>query len=126
MAHFAEIDENDTVLRVLVVPDDQEHRGQDYLAVDLGLGGTWVQCSYTGSFGKNYPGPGWKYDRDFSGFDDPTPPWPSWVINRATGRWDSPVPRPQLPPEAPFMWAWDEDAGQWIKVHDPALGPNTQ
>ncbi len=46
MAHFAEIDGNGIVKQVLVVPDQQEHRGQDYLANDLGLGGTWIQTSY--------------------------------------------------------------------------------
>ncbi len=46
MAHFAQIDENNIVTQVLVVPDNAEDRGQDYLANDLGLGGTWVQTSY--------------------------------------------------------------------------------
>ncbi len=46
MAHFAEIDPNGgTVLRVLVVSDEQEHRGQDFLANELGLVGVWVQTS---------------------------------------------------------------------------------
>ncbi len=48
MAHFAQIDENNIVTQVLVVPDNAEDRGQDYLANDLGLGGTWVQTSYNG------------------------------------------------------------------------------
>ena len=46
MAHFAELDENNIVLRVLVVPDDQEHRGHEFMADDLALGGTWIQTSY--------------------------------------------------------------------------------
>jgi len=46
MAHFAEIDDTNTVIRVLVIPDEQEHRGQEYLADELGLGGTWLQTSY--------------------------------------------------------------------------------
>ena len=46
MAHFAEIDENNLVTRVLVVPDAQENRGQEFLAGDLGLGGTWKKTSY--------------------------------------------------------------------------------
>lgn len=39
MAHFAEIDSNNEVIRVLVVSNDDEHRGQEFLADDLGLGG---------------------------------------------------------------------------------------
>ena len=51
MAHFAKIDDANTVLEVLVVPDEQEHRGHDYLAHDLGLGGTWLQTSYNSRYG---------------------------------------------------------------------------
>ena len=47
MAHFAEINPDaNIVLRVIVVPDDQEHRGQEFLADDLGLGGTWLRTSF--------------------------------------------------------------------------------
>lgn len=50
MAHFAKI-ENNVVIDVVVVPDEQEHRGHDYLAVDLRLGGTWLQTSYNSRYG---------------------------------------------------------------------------
>jgi hypothetical protein len=56
MAHFAEIDENNIVLRVLVVANENEDRGQQFLAEELGLGGTWVQTSYNSNFRKNYAG----------------------------------------------------------------------
>jgi hypothetical protein len=46
MASFAEIDNNNIVVRVVAVPDSEEHRGQEFLANDLGLGGTWIQTSY--------------------------------------------------------------------------------
>jgi hypothetical protein len=58
MAHFAEIDSDNKVLRVLVVDNSQEHRGQEFLANDLGLGGTWVQTSYNANFGGKYAGIG--------------------------------------------------------------------
>ena len=51
MSHFAEIDGNNIVKRVLVVDDGQEYRGADHLAFDLMLGGTWVQCSYNTFYG---------------------------------------------------------------------------
>ena len=54
MAHFAELDENNIVLRVLGVPDDQEHRGQEFMADDLSLGGTWIQTSYNTHGGIHY------------------------------------------------------------------------
>ena len=58
MAHFAEIDSNNIVTRVLVVANEQEHRGQEFLAEDLGLGGTWIQTSYNANFGNKFAGIG--------------------------------------------------------------------
>lgn len=83
MAHFAEIDENNIVQRVVVVADSQEHRGQDFLANDLKLGGTWLKCSYNTRLGvhtlggtpyrKNYPFPGWSYNSEEDAFIRPIP-----------------------------------------------------
>lgn len=56
MAHFAEIDENNKVLRVLVVHDRYEGRGQEYLANDLNFGGTWKQTSYNTRLGVHING----------------------------------------------------------------------
>jgi hypothetical protein len=94
MAYFAEIDDTNTVLRVLAVPDDQEHRGHEFLALDLGLGGTWLQTSYNTRHGKYYDpntgqegdqslalrftfaGPGMKYDPVADVFHPPVEPQP--------------------------------------------------
>lgn len=54
MAHFAEIDSDNKVVRVLVVDNSQEHRGQEFLADDLSLGGTWIQTSYNANFGGKF------------------------------------------------------------------------
>ena len=62
MAHFAEIDSNNKVLRVLVVPDEQKDRGQEYLADELNMGGTWVQTSYNATFGNKFAGIGDVWD----------------------------------------------------------------
>jgi hypothetical protein len=80
MAHFAEIDENNIVCRILVIPDDQEHRGQDFLANDLQLGGTWIQCSYNNRIRKQYPGVGYTYNPNAEVFIAPQP-FSSWVLN---------------------------------------------
>jgi hypothetical protein len=63
MAHFAEIDKDGFVVRVLVVDNSQENRGQEFLAEDLGLGGTWIQTSYNANFRGKYAGIGDKYDK---------------------------------------------------------------
>ena len=62
MAHFAEIDSNNKVLRVLVIDNSQESRGQEFLANDLGFGGTWVQTSYNATFGSKFAGIGDVWD----------------------------------------------------------------
>ena len=73
MAHFAEIDKDGTVLRVLVVPNEQEERGQDFLAKDLGLGGTWIQTSYNANFRGKFAGMGDRYDKKLDIFVAPEP-----------------------------------------------------
>jgi hypothetical protein len=62
MAHFAEIDENNIVLRVLVVDNLLEDVGADFLANTLGLGGTWIQTSYNNNFRGKFAGIGMTYD----------------------------------------------------------------
>lgn len=62
MAHFAEIDSNNVVLRVLVVADEHEHRGQEFLANDCALGGTWIQTSYNANIRGKFAGIGDIYD----------------------------------------------------------------
>lgn len=62
MAHFAEINSDNKVLRVLVVDNAQESRGQKFLANDLGLGGTWIQTSYNANIRGKFAGIGDVYD----------------------------------------------------------------
>jgi hypothetical protein len=62
MAHFAELDSNNIVVRVLVVPDEHESRGTEFLSKDLGFGGTWIQTSYTGKIRGKFAAVGNKYD----------------------------------------------------------------
>lgn len=69
MAHFAEIDENNSVLRVLVVPDDFEKDGQKYLSKTLGLGGTWIQTSYNAKIRGKFAGIGDIYNAELDIFE---------------------------------------------------------
>lgn len=121
MAHFAEIDGDGMVLRVLAVPDQQENRGQDYLADDLGLSGTWVQTSYNTRAGqhlgggqplrKNFAGRGFKYDVGRDAFIPPAP-YPSWVLDEDTCTWAAPTPHPG----DDGHYIWNEAAGTWDEV----------
>jgi hypothetical protein len=111
MAHFAEIDGDNIVTRVLVVPDAQENRGHEYLANDLDLGGTWVQTSYNATIRKNYAGIGYTFDSVRDAFIPPKP-YASWVLNEETCNWDAPVARP----EDDKFYTWDEATTSWIEV----------
>jgi hypothetical protein len=111
MAHFAEIDENNLVTRVLVIPDNAEDRGQDYLANDLGLGGTWIQTSYNNNIRKNYAGIGFTYDSGRDAFIAPKP-FESWVIDEETCRWEAPVPYPT----DGVIYSWNEENQDWEAI----------
>jgi hypothetical protein len=71
MAHFAEIDSNNKVIRVLVVDNSLESRGADFLANDLALGGTWIQTSYNNNIRKHFAGIGFTYNETLDAFIAP-------------------------------------------------------
>lgn len=73
MAYFAEIDDNNIVVRVIVVDDSQEHRGAEFCSKDLGLGGTWIQTSENGKIRKNFAGIEFTYDKERDAFIAPEP-----------------------------------------------------
>lgn len=87
MAHAAKVNAEGIVEEVLVVPDAQEHRVHDYLANDLGLGGTWVQTSYNANIRKNYAGIGFTYDSVRDAFIPPKCHDVA-VLNEDTCLWD--------------------------------------
>lgn len=107
MAHFAEIDENGIVKQVLVVPDAQEHRGQEFLANDLGLGGTWIQTSYNNRIRKQYAGIGYKYDADADVFITPQP-FASWILDD-NHDWQA----PKTKPNDGLVYVWNEELTEW-------------
>lgn len=121
MAHFAQIDENNVVVQVLVVPDAQEDRGQEFLADDLGLGGTWKKTSYNTQggvhlnggtpFRKNYAGIGYTYDAARDAFIPPKP-FASWTLNAETCLWEAPVPMPT----DGKIYTWNEEDLAWDEV----------
>ncbi len=121
MAHFAEIDENNVVTRVLVIDDEQEHRGQDFLANDLGLGGTWIQTSYNTYLGnhlnggtplrKNFASIGFIYNSTHDAFHAPQP-YPSWILDENEFIWKPPFACPQ----DGKVYEWNEEQKNWIEL----------
>lgn len=112
MAHFAEINSENVVLRVLVVPNEHEANGAAWCASLFG--GNWVQTSYNanGNAAKryNFAGIGYKYDAQLDAFIPPKP-YASWTLDSSTCRWKAPIP---MPPGGP--WVWDEDAEDWVEA----------
>jgi hypothetical protein len=106
MAHAAELDANNVVLRVIVVSNDLEPNVEQWCTDTYG--GYWKQTSYSGSFRKNFAGIGYTYNADLDAFIPPKP-YPSWVLDDATCQWQAPVPMPQ----DGQMYEWDEAAGEW-------------
>ena len=109
MAHFAKI-ENNIVTEVLVVHNDLEHRGADFLANDLGLGGTWIQTSYNNNIRKQYAGVGFSYDSVADVFIAPQP-YPSWALDNDFN-WQPPTPRPEG-----MGWYWNEVEQVWVDAN---------
>lgn len=108
MAHFAEIDENKIVKRVLVVDNSLEYRGEDFLANELGFGGRWIQTSYNGNFRKQYASIGFRYDEIRDEFVS-IQPFPSWTLDE-NNDWQPPTPQTD-----PTTY-WDEQSLSWKNI----------
>lgn len=116
MAHFAEINSDNIVVRVLVVPDEEEQRGEEFLSVDLGLGGRWIQTSYNGNIRGQFAGIGYSYNEELDIFLPPKP-YASWIFNSELKCWESPIERPEISVTEAAIW--DESNQQWIIVQRP-------
>ena len=84
MAHFAELDKNNVVIRVLVTSNDEPDEGYSWLIENLG--GTWVKTSYNGNIRKNFAGIGFTYDTERDAFIQPRPEG-NWQLNEETCQW---------------------------------------
>lgn len=73
MSHWAEIDEKNTVIRVLVGDNDDPNGDEGYQWLIDNLGGTWIKASYNGRIRFNYPGIGYQYDPVDDAFIAPMP-----------------------------------------------------
>lgn len=117
MAYFAQIDDDGIVLQVISIsntdapdpaPTHSEPLGQAFISGVLGLPGTWVQTSWSGSIRKQYAGIGWRYDANADVFIAPQP-FPSWILD-ANHDWQPPTP---IPADG-GPWMWDEASLSWV------------
>ena len=115
MAHWAEIDNNNIVLRVTVGSNEDPDEGYQWLINNLG--GTWIKTSYNTYGGvhtlngtplrKNFGLPGFTYDPIRDAFIPPKP-FESWVLNEDTCQWTPPTPMP-----TDGIYVWDEPTLSW-------------
>jgi hypothetical protein len=121
MAHFAELNSSNEVLRVIVVSnDDVNANGGDQHAdaetfvttiVPYSTGGVaWKQCSYNNNFRKQYAGKGFTYDSSKDIFID-AKPYPSWTLNSSSD-WEAPVDKP----DDGKRYNWNETDRQWEEL----------
>jgi hypothetical protein len=87
MSHWAEIDESNIVIRVLVGDNDSPDEGKSVME---SLGGTWIQTSYNSNFRANYAGVGFTYDPVSDVFIAPMPDCghEELELNQETFRWE--------------------------------------
>jgi len=123
MAHFAQLDENNVVIQVIVVSnnelmdgtDESEAKGIAFCQSLYGADTRWVQTSYNNNFRKRYAGVGFTFDAALDAFVKPKPiNYPSWVVDPVTIEWIPPVPRP-----TDDVYKWNEDLIAWLRVPAP-------
>jgi hypothetical protein len=120
MAHFAEINDNNIVTRVIVIHNNEitvdgqelEFKGIDFCE---GLFGhrNWVQTSYNGNIRYNFAGAGYTWDSENDAFYAPQP-YASWSLDE-NFIWQAPVPYPEDASEDK-IYEWDEDNLTWKVV----------
>lgn len=139
MAHFAELDSSNVVLRVVVISnEDVDSHGGDYssdaetfvsgLVPHSDNGVAWKQTSYHGNQRKQYAGIGYSYDSSKDKFISPQP-YPSWSLD-SNDDWQAPVAYPTTHEinSLPVIISWDEDNQKWLgqtlSNDDPAVITN--
>jgi hypothetical protein len=118
MAHFAEVNKDWVVERVIVVDNsvllnetgvECEWLGEQFCQQLFGCETKWIQTSYSGSKYKNFASSGFTFDTSRNAFIPPKP-YPSWIFNEKSCRWDPPSPMPT----DGNSYSWDEEVLDWI------------
>ena len=104
MSHFAEINSDGVVQRVIVAEQNFINSGA------VGDSFNWVQTSYNNNFRKQYAGKGFTYDNAKDKFIAPQP-YASWALD-SNDDWQAPTAMP----DDGKMYRWDEDNTKWVEV----------
>ena len=109
MSHWAEIDNDNKVIRVLVGDSNDPNGDEGYQWLIDNLGGTWIKTSYNHNFRKQYAGIGFTYDA-INDLFIALQPYPSWSLDQNFD-WQAPTPKPEE-----GFWYWDEDSLSWLET----------
>ena len=125
MAHFAELNSSNEVLRVIVISnnDVDSHGGDLSSEAEIFVasivphsedGTAWKQTSYNNNFRKQYAGIGDTFDESKDKFIKPQP-YPSWSLD-SNDDWEAPVTRPTITEidSNLVIITWDEDNQKWL------------
>jgi hypothetical protein len=103
--YWAEIDENNIVLRVIRANISFVKSGA------VGDFDNWVSTAKDGSIRKNFAGIGFTYNEEIDAFHEPQSNYyPSWVLNNETAQWEAPVAYP----DDGERYSWDEETTSWV------------
>jgi hypothetical protein len=128
MAHFAELDINNTVIRVLTAcnQDIASNGGEQSEQAALHFqslnnfssnGVKWVQTSYNNNFRKQYAGINYTYDLIKDKFISPKP-YPSWSLD-TNNDWQAPIAYPTVLLDSynkPYVIFWNENEQKWTGI----------
>ena len=129
MAHFAELDGNNVVTRVVVVGNDvttaagplgdnDMHVDGETWCVNFFKGGNWKQTSYNHNFRKQYAGKHFTFNAAKNIFIAPQP-YPSWSLDE-NDDWQAPVtyPHTTVYNDIKIGTYWDDSGQVWMGVDD--------
>jgi hypothetical protein len=119
MSHWAEINQDNVVLRVVVGNNDDPGGDEGYQKIVEKFGGTWVQTSYNGNFKGRFAGVGYRYDSLNDVFIRPQPS-PAWIFNESLLDWEPPTPKPEEEGKE-FFWNFGMDDWDWYATTLPEV-----
>jgi len=86
MAHWAELDDNNIVLRVTVGDNNDPAGDEGYEWLLNNLGGRWIKTSYNSNIRKHFAGIGMEYREDLDAFI-PIKCHDEAILNEETCNW---------------------------------------
>lgn len=140
MAHFAELDNNNIVLQILVIDNQEilnsegiedEQLGIDFFTEHLNSSNTFIQTSYRGTFRFNFASIGGTYDYEHGAFISEKD-FDSWELDETTFTYKPPIEEPSnedIPTYSngrpQYYHKWDEETIGWAHIPNKDLPLNS-